>query len=188
MCQWFLAFYWTKTVRLFFLFFMECWWRVCNRSKLSASGYLSGTIFLKTRFLLVPDPPMGLRGKWSSDSNSSHRVTPRQPFSWKLDVYWFLAHQWGFEANGAQIGAPHIGFLLGNHFPENSISIGSWPTNGISGQMELRFELPTSSYPLETIFLKTRFLLVPSPPMGFRGKWSSGSSSPHRITLWELFS
>src|ERR1700722_1835677 len=167
MCQWFLAFYWTKTVRLFFLFFVECWWRVCNRSKLSASGYLSGTIFLKTRFLLVPGPSMGLRGKWSSDWSSPHRIAPWEPFSGKLDFYWFLAHQWDFGANGAQIRTPHIELPLGNHFFENSISIGSWPINGASRQMELRFELPISDYPLRTIFLKTRFLLVPSPPMGF---------------------
>src|ERR1700722_7881851 len=152
MYQWFLAFYWTKTVRPFFLFFMECWWGVSCRSNFPASGYLSGTIFLKTRFLLVPGPPMGLRGKWSSDSNSPHRVTPQQPFSCKFDFFWFLAHQWGFEANEAQIRTPHIGLPLGNHSPKNPISIDSWPTNGVSRQMELRFELPTSDYSLGNHF------------------------------------
>ena len=109
-------------------------------------------------------------------------------FSWKLDFYWFLAHQWGFKVNGAQIRTPHIELPLGNKFSENSISIGSWLTNEVSEQMELRFELPASNYPLKTIFLKTRFLLVPGPPMGFPGKWSSDSKSPHRITFSGAYS
>src|ERR1700722_1479721 len=157
------------------------------RFELLTSGYPSATIFLKTRCLLVPGPSMGFRGKWSSDWSSPHRIPPWEPFSGKLDFYWFLAHQWDFQVNGAQIRTPHIELPLGSHFPENSISIGSWLTNEVPEQRELRFELPTSNYPLGTVFLKTRFLLVPGPPMGFRGKWSSDSNSPHRITPWELF-
>src|ERR1700722_7828854 len=102
------------------------------RFELPTLDYPLGTIFLKIRFLLVPSPPMGLRGKWSSDSSSPHRIAAWEPFSWKLDFYWFLTHQWSFKANGAQIRTPHIELSLGNHFPENSISIGSWPTNGVS--------------------------------------------------------
>src|ERR1700677_336184 len=88
---------------------------------------------------------MGFRGQWSSYSNSPHRITPWEPFSRKLDFYWFLA-------------LPH---------PLR-------PLHGVSGPMELIFELPASNYPLGTVFPKTRFLLVPSltpppqtPPWGF---------------------
>src|ERR1700722_6261950 len=99
MYQWFLAFYWTKTVHLFFLFFY---------------GVLVG----------------------------------RQ----------------------LSIQFSRIGLPLGNHFPKNSISIGSWPTNGPSRKMALKFVLPTWGCPSATIFLQIRFLLVPGAPMGFRGK------------------
>ncbi len=44
------------------------------------------------------------------------------------------------------------------------------------------FWFPASNYPWEIIFLKTQFLLVPSQPIGFRGKWTSYSSSWPRIT------
>ncbi len=39
-------------------------------------------------------------------SNSPPRITHGEPFFWKLDFYWFLAHQSRFEVNGAQIRVP----------------------------------------------------------------------------------
>src|ERR1022692_3369050 len=67
-------------------------------------------------------------------------------------------------------------------FPKNSISIGSQSTNGLSRKSDLGFELPTPNYPQKTCFPKTRFLLVPSRPMGFRGNPTSDSNSPPLVT------
>ena len=67
-------------------------------------------------------------------------------------------------------------------FSKNSIFIGSQSTNGLSSPTDLGFELATPNYPRKTCFLKTRFSLVPSRPMGFRGKRTSDSNSPLRIT------
>jgi hypothetical protein len=57
-----------------------------------AAVYLWQIFLLKTRLLLVLDPPMGFWGKWSSNSNFPAKINFRDSFSRKLDFYWFLTH------------------------------------------------------------------------------------------------
>ena len=70
-------------------------------------------------------------------------------------------------------------------FP-TTICLVSEAPNGLSRKTDLEFELPVPNYPRKTCFQKTRFLLVPSRPMGFRGKPTSDSNSPSLITPGKL--
>ena len=44
---------------------------------------------------------------------------------------------------------------MGSYFLKNAISIGSWPTNRVSSEMEAKFGLPVSNYLWGAIFEKT---------------------------------
>ena len=58
----------------------------------------------------------------------------------------------------------------------------SKPSNGLSRKTDLGFGLPIPSYPVRTCSQNTRFLLVPSLPMGFRENLTLDSNSPPLIT------
>ena len=60
-----------------------------GKFEVPASSYLWPPIFQKSRFLLVPDWPIGFRGKWAVNSKSPHQITYGQPFFENLDFYWF---------------------------------------------------------------------------------------------------
>jgi hypothetical protein len=90
--------------------------------------------------------------------------------------------QWGFEVFGHRIHVSCIEIPQENVFPANSISIDSRWTNGVSSFLGAGFVFPASSYPRITCFRRTRFSLVPGPPMGFRGEWTFDSDFPYRVT------
>ena len=62
-----------------------------------ASSCPWGSTFQKSRFSLIPGPPMGFRDEWRSDSTFPHRVAPPGPLLIKLDFHWFPVHQRGSE-------------------------------------------------------------------------------------------
>jgi hypothetical protein len=73
-------------------------------------------------------------------------IKNREEFSRKLDFHWFPVDQWGFEVIGRRVRVFRIEIPQNNVFPENSIFIGSWPTNEVTRLTDLRFEFPISSY------------------------------------------
>ena len=63
--------------------------------------------------------------------------------------------QYGFQANEAQIQTAHIELPMGSRFLKNSFLIGSWLTNWVSREIELRFEflgVETQYYFLKMFF------------------------------------
>jgi hypothetical protein len=137
---------------------------------------------------LVDREPIEIEFSEKRVSKSSSRIAHKKPFSRKCNLYWFSVNQWDFGANGPHIWTPQLKLPLNSRFSEKWISIGCQSTNGISRQMDLIFQLPSSNYPKRAVFLKTWILLVLGQPMGFRGKWTSNLNSPARITSEVSFS
>ena len=67
-----------------------------------------------------------------------------------------------------------------------SISIGSWPTNGVSKRTEGGFDFPASRYPSGTGFRNLDFHWFPGRPMRFRDERTPDSNSRPRIIFGEL--
>jgi len=75
-----------------------------------------------------------------------------------------------------------IKICLANLFYKSLNSIAYCTTSRTWERIQLRFELFTFIYPRKVVFPITWFLLVTVQPIGFRGKWSSDSSSPPQKT------
>jgi hypothetical protein len=69
----------------------------------------------------------------------------------KIDFHWMLVNQWNFEVNDKQIQVPHFVPHTTDHFPTNSIFIGSRLTNQVSYEMELIFGFSMLDYPLSVV-------------------------------------
>jgi hypothetical protein len=80
------------------------------------------------------------------------------PFISKFDG--FATNNEDSNRNRNHIWTPHPELAAISPISENSICIGSSSTNRLSRLIDLIFELLTSDYPQEVLFLKTRFVLV----------------------------
>ena len=76
----------------------------------------------------------------------------------------------------------------GRNWTTKSISISPRVKNLFSRYSGAELVFRMSRHPRKSCFRRTRFPLVHSRPMRFRGEWTSDSSLPHRDTSEKLFS
>jgi hypothetical protein len=117
--------------------------------------------FSKTQFSLVPRKQIWFPGRRSSEGCSPHRDSYWGLLFQKPDFHWFSVSRYDFEVNECQIRVPRIGKCIWDNFLENSIFIGFWPTNTISGSAMVKFKFPASENVSGSAFWKARFWLVP---------------------------